>query len=164
MKPRRYTGTKDGIARGPRKGLLEFIKQAEEYTDGALWNNGHFVVRSKGGTGPGGPLSVHSTGRAVDLSYRQTNGKGKPNGRKHAEEFADFLVKHNKELGLECILDYFPKPHGRGWRCDRLAWVDYDKPTIHGAPAGDWLHVELSPRVADSPLLVAEFFAKLKAT
>lgn len=164
MKPRRYTGTKDGIARGPRKGLLEFIKQAEAWTGGALWNNGHFVVRPIRGASIGGQLSVHATGRAVDLSYRQTAGKGKPNGRKKAEEFMDLLVANNKDLGIECILDYFPTPHGRGWRCDRMAWQDYKSSTIHGAPGGDWIHVELSPRVADTPLHVVAVFDRLKAT
>jgi hypothetical protein len=163
VKPRKYTGTKDGISRGPRKGMLEFIRQVETLTDKALWNNGHWVVRSIKGTPAGGPLSVHATGRAVDLSYRKMPDKGKVNGRKHAEDFMELLVANNRLLGIELILDYMPAG-GRGWRCDRLAWQDYGKPGLHGSPGGDWLHVEISPRMADSPQAVVAAFATLKAT
>jgi hypothetical protein len=46
-------------------------------------------------------------------------------------------------------LDYFPQPHGRGWRCDRAAWQDYKTKAITGAPGGDWLHIEIGPKFAD---------------
>lgn len=161
MKPRKYTGIKDGIFSGPRKGMLEFIKQVEALTDKALWNNGHWMVRSVKGTPAGGPLSVHATGRAVDLSYRKMPDKGKADGRKHAQEFMELLVANNRLLGIELILDYMPV-HGRGWRCDRLSWLDYDKPGLHGSGGGDWLHVEISPRMADTPLAVVAAFEKLK--
>jgi len=163
VKPRRYTGTKDGIAKGPRKGMLEFIKQVELRTDKALWNNGHFVVRPVKGTGAGGPLSVHATGRAVDLSYRKMADKGKANGRKHAEDLMELLVANNRLLGIELILDYMP-PGGRGWRCDRLAWQDYTPPGLHGSNGGDWLHVEISPRMADTPQAVVDAFARFDET
>ena len=163
MKPRKYTGTKDGISKGPRKGMLEFIKQVEARTDKALWNNGHFIVRPVKGSGVGGPLSVHATGRAVDLSYRKMPDKGKPNGRKHAEDFIELLIANNRLLGIELILDYMPAG-GRGWRCDRLAWQNYKPPGLTGSPNGDWLHVEISPRMADSPQAVIAAFAKLANT
>ena len=140
--------------------MLEFIKQVEARTDKALWNNGHWMVRPiKGGTS----LSVHATGRAVDLSYRKMPGKGKVDGRKHAEAFIELLVANNRLLGIELILDYMPAG-GRGWRCDRLAWQNYTPPGLTGSPGGDWLHVEISPRMADSPQAVAAAFATLKAT
>ena len=78
-----------------------------------------------------------------------------------AEHMADFLVRHADELGIEMILDYFPKPHGRGYKWTRGTWENYAKSTIHGAPDGDWLHVELSPEWADSKLKVRESFLKL---
>jgi len=163
MKPRKYTGTKDGISKGPRKGMLEFIKQTDTLTNGALWNNGHWVVRPVKGTGVAGPLSVHATGRAVDLSYRKMPNKGRVNGRKRAEEYMELLVANNRLLGIELILDYMPAG-GRGWRCDRLAWQNYTPPGLTGSPNGDWLHVEISPRMADSPQAVIAAFAKLSNT
>jgi len=62
------------------------------------------------------------------------------------------------------ILDYFPVPHGRGWRCDRQAWTKYTRHTITSAPGGDWIHVEISPKMADSPQAVRAAFAKLAKT
>lgn len=143
--------------------MLEFIRQVEALTDKALWNNGHWVVRPVKGTGTAGPLSVHATGRAVDLSYRRMPDKGKPDGRKHAEEFMELLVANNRLLGVELILDYMPAG-GRGWRCDRLAWLNYTPPGLSGSPNGDWIHVEISPRMADAPLAVVDAFAKLAKT
>ncbi len=159
-KKRRYTGTSDGAAVGKRAGLEEFAKQINVWSDGALWNNGTWVVRPKMGKTS---LSVHATGRAVDLSYRKLGAKGKADGRQHAERAMEMLVANQEELGLECILDYW-EGHGRGWRCDRMSWQVYKKHTITGAPGGDWIHVELSPHVADSPQAVKAAFANLKTT
>jgi hypothetical protein len=149
-----YTGNRDGDYGKARAGLLEFVKTIEQITDGALWNNGTYVKRDM--RGKPGTMSVHSTGRAVDLSYRKLGTKGRRNGRRMAEWVCDVLADHSEVLGVECILDYFPEPHGRGYRWDRDSWLAYKTPTIGGAPSGDWLHVELSPRMADSPTLVRE--------
>lgn len=159
-KKRKYTGTSDGVSAGKRAGLEEFAKQMNAWSDGALWNNGTWVVRPKMGKTS---LSVHATGRAVDLSYRKLGAKGKADGRQHAERALAMLIANQEELGLECILDYW-EGFGRGWRCDRLAWQVYKKHTITGAPMGDWLHVELSPKMADSSLMVKAVFDKLKAS
>jgi hypothetical protein len=97
----------------------------------------------------------------MDLSYRKVGAKGKPNGREHVKELIRFLVANNEELGIEMILDYFPTPHGRGWRCDRQSWTRYSKATITGAPGGDWIHVEISPTMADSSQAVKTAFARL---
>lgn len=166
MKARHYTGTRDGVAKGRRAGMTAFIQEIEKRSGGALWNNGDWVVRDI--RGKQGQLSVHSTGRAVDLSYRFVKGTGKgdpsrgvPNSRQTAIEWCRLLVKNSELLGVECILDYFPEPFGRGWRCDRQGWVKYEVKTITGAPGGDWLHVEVSPQVADNPDYVREAFTKL---
>lgn len=160
-KRRKYTGTSDGASAGKRAGLERFVRQINKWSDGALWNNGTWMVRPKMGKTS---LSVHATGRAVDLSYRKLGTKGKVDGRKHAERALEMLIANQEELGLECILDYQFSPWGRGWRCDRQAWINYTKRTITGAPTGDWLHVELSPEVADSPRRVKAVFDKLKAS
>jgi hypothetical protein len=157
---RPYTGTKGGAAAGKRAGLEEFVRQITAMSDGALWNNGTWVVRNMRGKES---LSVHATGRAVDLSYRKLGNKGKPNGRKHAEGVMEFLVANWKPLHIECILDYFPQPHGRGWRCDRVAWQNYTSKTISGAPGGDWIHVEISPKFADNAEAYKRKFARLLA-
>lgn len=153
-----YTGTKDGVAAGEQPGLTELIKHLVYFSEGALWNNGTFVNRPMRGSNN---LSVHATGRAVDLSYRKTPTKGRRNGRQYAEHIADFLVRHNDVLGIEMILDYNPKPFGRGFKWTRGTWENYTKPTIHGAPDGDWLHIELSPLLSQSRLAVREAFLKL---
>lgn len=150
--PRRYTGTGDGPFRGKRPGTEQFVREVSALSGGALWNNGTWVVRPMRGKES---LSVHATGRAMDLSWR-----GKPNGRKSAERVMDILTANNLILGVEMILDYW-ESYGRGWRCDRQQWQTYTKPTIHGAPGGDWIHVEISPRMADSPHRVTAAFAKV---
>lgn len=158
--PRKYTGTTDGAATGKRAGMTQFVKEIAALSDGALWDNGTWVVRPMRGKTS---LSVHATGRAVDLSYRKMATKGKPNGRQHAEKVIDFLVTNWRYLHIEAILDYFPQPHGRGWRCDRQAWQNYTSKTITGAPGGDWIHVELGPKFADNAEEYKTRFANLRA-
>ena len=157
---RPYTGTKDGAAAGKRAGLEELVRQMNSWSDGALWNNGTWVVRNMRGKES---LSVHATGRAVDLSYRKLGDKGKPNGRQHAERAIEFLLANWKFLHIECILDYFPQPHGRGWRCDRGTWQNYASKTITGAPGGDWIHVEIGPKFADDAATYKARFEQLKS-
>jgi hypothetical protein len=166
VKARRYTGTRDGAAKGRRAGTTAFINEIETRSGGALWNNGDYVVRNMRGKQS---LSVHATGRAVDLSYRFMRGTGKGDatrgvpegGRQIAVQWCRLLVRNADLLGIECILDYYPSPFGRGWRCDRRAWIRYEVKTISGAPLGDWLHVELSPQVADDPAYIRDAFTKL---
>lgn len=134
--------------------MTAFIAEIEQRSGGALWNNGDYVVRNMRGKES---LSVHATGRAVDLSWRyiQGTGKGAPSrgirddGRQAAIQMSRLLIRNADLLGLELILDYFPTPHGRGWRCDRREWIRYEVPTVSGAPGGDWLHIEISPMLAD---------------
>lgn len=144
---RKYTGTADGIAERAKPGLVVLVSWIEHQTDSAMWNNGTFANRSMRGKSA---LSVHATGRAADLSYRKVKNKGKINGRKYATTVMDFLVRHADRLGVELIIDYFPEPYGRTWRCDRGAWKKYVTPTVSGAPHGDWIHIELAPDTANS--------------
>lgn len=158
MRP--YTGNKDVPAKGLRPGMRVWIEEVIKLSDGALWNNGDFGVRDMRSKGQ---PSVHGSGRAVDLSYRKMPTKGKAGGRKYAVAVMRVLVKHAEDVGLEAILDYFPKPYGRGYRCDRGGWSRYRRPTLAGAPGGDWIHCEVSPEFADSPRKVREGFAKVRA-
>ena len=155
---RSYTGTSDGIAAGEKPGLRILVDWLERESERAVWNNGTFVNRSMRGKSS---LSVHATGRAVDLSYRKMEKKGKAHGRKHAVRVIDFLVHHADKLGIEAILDYQVLPYGRGWRCDRGTWQNYKQATIHGAPTGDWFHVEISPAMANAPEKMAQVLETL---
>ena len=155
---RDYIGNADGAALAPRAGTNAWIKCAIKYSGKSLWDNGSWGQRDM--RGKPGSLSVHATGRAMDLSYRYMadKNKGVPTGRKTSLEFINKVVANANALGIQAILDYFPKDFGRGWRCDRQAWSKYSKPEIHGAPGGDWWHVEISPTMADNPQAVEAAF------
>ena len=155
---RPYTGNRDGAAKGLRPGTKVFINEVIKLSNGALWNNGDFGIRNMRNKES---LSVHATGRAVDLSYRHVDGKGVKNGRREAVRICKILTEHADLIGLEAILDYFPKPHGRGWNCSRDAWSAYKQHEISGAPSGDWLHLEISPDMADNPQKVKQAFEVL---
>jgi hypothetical protein len=133
-----------------------FIKEVIWLGQGALWDNGSYGVRNMRGKET---LSVHATGRAVDLSYRPSASKKLAN-RKDALEAIEKLLANANDLGIEMIIDYFPQPFGRAWKCDRQAWSKYSKPTVSGAPGGDWFHIEITPQAADSPIFVKAAFLK----
>ena len=159
MTGRRYTGSADGAAKGRRACLKVLIDQIVRLSDGGLWNNGDFVVRNMRGKES---LSVHATGRAVDLSYRfMKERKGKKDGRAVALQWCKMLTKNAHAIGLEMIIDYYPEPYGRAWRCDRNGWVKYERKMVSGAPHGDWLHVEVSPAMADDPAAMTSAFEKI---
>jgi len=156
---RPYTGNSDGAVDTPLPGMDEWIRQAIKYGGGAFWNNGSWGIRNMRGSETS--LSVHATGRAVDLSYRASEKQPTAN-RKGAIAFINIVLANANELGVECVLDYFPKAFGRGYRCDRQAWKSYSKPEIHGAPGGDWLHVEVSPAFVNQPLtLIQQAFRRV---
>jgi hypothetical protein len=116
---RPYIGNSDGPSAGPRAGMNEFIKQVIHHSGGALWNNGSYGRRDM--KGKPGNLSVHATGRAVDLSYRGS-ARHPQSSRKSALPFVDKLVANANEFGIQMVIDYFPSPYGRAWKCDRQAW------------------------------------------
>lgn len=155
---RDYIGNSDGPAKSFRPGMDEFIRQFIRVADGAAWNNGSFGQRDM--KGKPGTLSVHATGRAVDLSYRKTESHPKAN-RPATIKILNTILEHANEFGIQACYDYFPIPWGRGWRCDRQKWENYTVKTISGAPRGDWLHVELDPKMADDPNAVKAIFTKV---
>ena len=155
---RPYTGNSDGAVDAPLPGMDEYIRQCIKYGGGAFWNNGSWGIRDMRGSTN---LSVHATGRAVDLSYRPSEKHPTAN-RKSAIAFLNIVIANANELGVEQVLDYFPKAFGRGWRCDRQAWKSYSKPEIHGAPDGDWLHIEVSPAFVKQPAnLIQQAFKRV---
>jgi hypothetical protein len=153
---RQYTGNSDGAAPKKRAGMDAFIKEMIWAGQGAIWDNGSYGIRPMRGSEA---LSVHATGRAVDLSYRPSE-KRKLANRKEALALINKIVPVANDLGIEMIIDYMPQPFGRAWRCDRQAWQKYSKPTVHGAPGGDWFHIEITPQAADSAIFVKAAFLK----
>lgn len=153
---RKYTGW-DADAKGKRAGNERFIQFVTFLTGNGLWDNGSWGVRSM--RGKQGKPSVHGTGRATDFSWRKVGNKGYGDYKK-AAEFIDFLVANADALQIECVFDYWPKPHGRGWRCDRNAWQVYSKKAFDGVP-GDWFHIEISPAVADDAAHFDRVFAAI---
>lgn len=152
---RKYTGW-DRNSPGKRAGTETFVKLTCQHFNNGVWNNGTWNVRpARGSSRP----SVHGTGRAADLSWRAVNGRGFGDYNK-ALAVVDFWVANAEILLIEEIHDYFLKPHGRGWRCDRASWRVYDKPTI-GSPGGDWWHVEIAPTHADNAQYYIDAFAKI---
>jgi hypothetical protein len=146
---RPYTGF-DGVAKGITPGLDMLIRRIERETARGLWNNGAWGVRDMKGK-PGNP-SVHATGRAWDASWRDMpDSRGRPNYRPQAQKVINTLVANADAIGLEMIIDYFPHPWGRAWRCDRNRWRKYDNRTVSGAPGGDWYHIEISPTMGANP-------------
>jgi hypothetical protein len=146
---RPYTGTKDGAAKGKRKGTEKFVDLLEFFFK--TKNLGTWVVRDM--RGKPGQLSVHATGRASD------NGHGNV---KKLEELADGLAAHADLLGIEEIHNYSYGKFGRGWRCDRHAWKVYaNEKESAGSIGGKWIHVELTPEMADDPKKVEEAFKQM---
>lgn len=159
MRP--YTGF-DGNVKRPLPSMNRFVDYTTFLTGGGLWNNGAWGVRDRRGR-PSNP-SVHGTGRAVDLSWRKMRlGRGRRGFGDWwaAADFYEFLLKNADVLKIEHMVDYTPRPHGRAFRCDRdLGWYNYSRPTVRGAPGGDWLHVEISPVAAADPTFYDAAFKK----
>lgn len=151
---RPYTGY-DKTASGKRAGFEKLIDLLEAHF--GLWNNGTYGVRKKRGKSS---LSVHATGRAGDLSWRGSPYRGSGNYQ-DAVRMMDFLVENADALDVEAVFDYYPKPWGRGWVCDRNAWRVYDKKAFSGAPGGDWVHVEIGNKYADNPNYYEQVFEDL---
>jgi len=157
---RKYTGW-DANATGKRAGLEKFVELTIKHFNNGVWNNGTWSVRNMKNPALKTPKpSVHGTGRAADLSWRANKGKGF-GGYNTACQVVDFWVANAELFLVEEIHDYFPEPHGRGWRCDKAVWTVYKKPSIGSAPGGDWFHVEIAPAHADDPAYYEQAFASL---
>jgi hypothetical protein len=145
-KKRPYTGTSDGPASGKRAGT-EWLVRALSRRWG--FNNlGTWVVRDM--RGKPGILSTHATARAADVGYMN-----KPVARAKAAEVAEWLADNAATLGIEAVHDYAYGRYGRGWRCDRAKWKRYTKRNNAGSIGGHWLHIELTPQMADDPALLS---------
>jgi hypothetical protein len=167
MPGRKYTGNSDGLSRtGLRLGTKKFMDLAiKEY---GLTNLGGFANRSmnnpKAKKGDPKWLSVHATGRACDLGYKD---------RKKAMEMWNKMMAHTREMGIEEAHDYAfdedktdkEKGWGRGYRCSRgegeAGIKVYDENDNAGSQGGRWCHWELSPAMADDPGKVTAVWKKI---
>jgi len=163
MPPYKVTGY--SVVTEALPGTTEWAKQAASTSGGALWVNGVYAMRNVRGTGSAttrGIISNHARGVAMDLSWRRVEARklGVNDGRVKAVKWLNLVLDNWETLGVQCVLDYFPTDHGRGWRVDRVealpkkahnhqAWVKYARPTIHGAPGGDWFHIEITLGMAN---------------
>jgi hypothetical protein len=157
---RKYTGNSDGNFGSTRPGTKELFRLASKrfgFTNLGMYTNRR-MNNSKADKDPTNPayLSVHATGRGVDMGYKN---------RKKAVECWNFLIAHTAALGIEEIHDYAyrnpqqnPKDKtawGAGYRCSRGEGLKgirlFDSKNNAGTPGGSWLHVELSPAMADDP-------------
>jgi len=146
----KYTGINDGVALGKRAGTEKFVDIIKKK---GFTNLGTWAVRNMRGSDR---LSVHSTGRAADIGYKD---------KATAALWAKWLVKNYQTLGVEELHDYAGvtkkgcETWGRGWRCNRNGkpgWKDWTETANGGTPGGLWLHVELTPEMADNPSLFVE--------
>jgi len=161
---RPYTGNRDGLSPvGARPGLKEFVKLCQDRW--GFSNLGTFANRRMNNAAakadPNNPkyLSVHATGRACDLGYKN---------RATAVQAWDWILQNAAALGVEEIHDYAfdpdgsgpMKPWGRGFRCSRgegnKGVKIYNERENAGTPGGLWLHFELSPEMANNPAKLRE--------
>lgn len=155
MPGRKYTGNSDGVSRtGARPGtqkLVELCGKRWGFTNMGIFSNRQ-MNNPKAKKGDPKWLSVHATGRACDIGYKD---------RADAVQAWEWFLKYTKELGIEEIHDYAFDANvkdkalgwGRGYRCSRGEGEKgvkiYDANDNAGSQGGKWLHLELSPAMAD---------------
>ena len=158
-RPGRY----DPPASVVRAGEREAREAGFDYTGSPTWRGGHqcsggflpgserlgeFLVEQFDGAsrfagyncrpirGNSSTMSVHGTGRAVDV-FIPTDGRKADNDL--GDPVANYLIRHASELGIEFFI----------W--DRAKWnIEYaeDRPYGGAHPHHDHLHIELTPEAA----------------
>jgi hypothetical protein len=154
-------------------GTETWVRLAARHSGGALWNNGTFAARDI--RNKPGQASNHARGLAMDLSYRFMPAKqlGVSNGRKLSLQFVNTCLANYRVLGIQLVIDYYPQPFGRSWRCDRVitppnapvkhraAWRTPNQKTFTGAGGGDWWHIEITPQMGNDPAAVRAAFRQV---
>lgn len=161
----KYTGNTDP-SQGPRPGtekLIDILQSRWSMTNLGIWAN-----RPMRSSDPNAKprLSVHATGRAVDAGIP----KNKQDDQAWVSSVFDWLVANHEVLGIEEVHQYWFKDWGRGFRCERKelggkpgvkVWTATDN---GGTPGGKWLHIELSPAMADDPNAFVKAWKSVSAT
>ncbi len=137
--PMPYTGNADANPKG--QATEQALKFAQIMNDRwGFTNLGIYAYRPMRGFTN---LSVHATGRAIDLGYKQSF-------QPRVSEICDWLAESYLTLGIEEIHQYSweGSEWGRGFRCCRdgkPGWKTWTVDANGGTPGGKWIHVELSP-------------------
>ena len=143
-----YTGNSDANPKG--KATPQALKFAQIMGDRwGFTNLGIYAYRPMRGSQN---LSVHATGRAVDLGYKSAF-------QPRVSEICDWLADNYLELMIEEIHQYTwdGSQWGRGFRCCRdgkPGWKTWTA-DANGGPGGLWIHVEISPNQTDTGLVRA---------
>lgn len=133
-------------AKGKRPGTEKFVDLAcRRYK---FKNLGTWQVRDM--RDRPGILSVHATGRALDLGYTD---------RPTALAAMRWFVDNNTALGITLINDYMQGKFGATWKCDRQTWKVHQKSTL--GQRGHWFHVELEDWAADDPVLLERIWRSI---
>ena len=111
-------------------------------------NLGTWVVRDM--RGKPGVLSVHATGRAMDIGYTD---------RKDVMAAIRWFVTYNTALGVTLINDYQFGQYGRTWMCDRQDWKIHQSDVL--GSRGNWFHVELDSWAADDAAGIEKIWRSL---
>lgn len=156
---RKYSYYPSFDGKGPQPGTVKLAELAKKRWKASnmgiyvprLMRNSNTAGKKIGDPGMEKWLSVHSTGAAVDLGYKD---------RKVGLAMWDWFIKYTLELGIEEMHDYAydanpkdkNKGYGRGFRCSRgenskgvKLFTESDNA---GSFGGFWLHLELSPEMA----------------
>lgn len=147
--PMPYTGNADANPKG--QATEQALKFAQIMNDRwGFTNLGIYAYRPMRGSTN---LSVHATGRAMDLGYKQSF-------QPRVSEICDWLADNYLALGIEEIHQYSweGSEWGRGFRCCRDAkpgWKTWTADANGGTPCGKWIHVELSPNQTATGLVRA---------
>ena len=152
---RKYTGNSDGVSKvGARAGtekLIELCGKRWKFTNMGIFSN-RTMNNPKAVKGDPKWLSVHATGRACDIGY---------SNRADAVQAWEWFLANTEVLGIEEMHDYAYDANvkdkqlgwGRGYRCSRGEGTKgvkvYDANDNAGSQGGHWLHIELSPAMAD---------------
>jgi hypothetical protein len=131
---RKYTGTSDGAATYKQPGTEKLVNLFQRRYGNKVSNLGTWVVRDI--RDKPGVLSTHATGRAADIGYTD---------RTVGIAIFRWLVDNSKTLGVEAVHDYVKS---RAYRCTRGEGQAGVRTVTDLGPGGNWIHVELSPGMA----------------
>ena len=153
---RPYTGNSDGVSKtGKRPGVERFGEACVNRFKAK--NLGTFVNRPMRSNPT--MLSVHATGRAIDVEIPKA----------HKKQFLEGMIACADDFLLEEFHDYAykdpkqGKAWGRGWRCNRHGkpgWKIWNSIDNGGTPEASWYHLEFAPAAADNPDLIMEAWRK----
>ena len=122
------------------------------------WQTGSYGTYVNRNMRNSGNLSVHATGAAWDMVYKD---------EKQARVIWDWFLHNSKALGL-CELHWYAYSlFGAGYRCSRgedkagvkIYTADNNAGSYEGSP--NWLHIEIDQKMANDAALLRRVWAAL---